>query len=130
MAARVIHRVRISRFMPEELPDLISTRMTLIERLKDWEDQESWRQFFDTYWKLIYSVARKSGLSQQDAEDVVQETVICVSKNIRNFKADSSFGSFRAWLLRMTRWRVMNRTNRRPPEEAFRFHKNHGPSQD
>lgn len=34
--------------------DSIPTRKSLLGRLKDWEDQESWHVFFDTYWKLIY----------------------------------------------------------------------------
>jgi len=28
--------------------DLIPTRQTLLSRLKDWQDQASWREFFDT----------------------------------------------------------------------------------
>ncbi len=30
--------------------DLIPTRWTLLSRLRDWDDQASWRQFFDTYY--------------------------------------------------------------------------------
>ncbi|MBI2924817.1 MAG: sigma-70 family RNA polymerase sigma factor, partial [Verrucomicrobia bacterium] len=54
----------------------LSTRRSLITRLKNWDDQEGWREFFQTYWKLIYSVAVKSGLTNEEAEDVVQETVV------------------------------------------------------
>ena len=39
--------------MKNDPDELLPTRWTLIERLKNWDDQESWRQFFDTYWKLI-----------------------------------------------------------------------------
>jgi len=61
---------------PEEL---IPTRRSLLSRLKDWDDQESWKDFFDTYWKLVYGVAIKAGLSDQEAQDVVQETVLSVA---------------------------------------------------
>ena len=54
----------------------IPTRWSLISRLKDWDDRESWKNFFDTYWKLIYGAAIKAGLSDVEAEEVVQETVI------------------------------------------------------
>jgi len=38
----------------EDCPaDSIPTRSSLLGRLKDWEDQESWRDFFETYWRLI-----------------------------------------------------------------------------
>ena len=67
--------------MPNVEPDsFLSTRRSLITRLKDWDDHEGWREFFQTYWRLIYSVAIKSGLTDSEAEDVVQETVVTVSK--------------------------------------------------
>jgi len=99
--------------MNKENDDLIPTRWSLIGRLKDWDDQESWRQFFDTYWKLIYGVAMKSGLTHTEAQDVVQETVISVSKNMKDFKADPAFGSFKSWLLNLTRWRITDQVRRR-----------------
>ena len=40
-----------------------------LARLQDLTDQESWKDFFDTYWRLIYSVAIKSGLSDAEAQD-------------------------------------------------------------
>ncbi|MEC9042201.1 MAG: sigma-70 family RNA polymerase sigma factor, partial [Verrucomicrobiota bacterium] len=52
------------------------TRKSLIERLNDWEDQKSWDDFYRTYWRLIYSVAIKSGLRNEEAFDAVQETII------------------------------------------------------
>ena len=63
--------------------EFIPTRHSLLSRLKDWNDQESWRVFFDTYWKLIYHAAVKAGLSDAEAQDVVQDTVISVMKSGR-----------------------------------------------
>ena len=99
--------------MKNDPDELLPTRWTLIERLKNWDDQESWRQFFDTYWKLIYGVAIKSGLTHPEAQDVVQETVMSVCKNMPNFKADPAFGSFKAWLLNLTRWRITDQFRKR-----------------
>jgi RNA polymerase sigma-70 factor (ECF subfamily) len=99
--------------MKNDPDDLLPTRWTLIERLKNWDDQESWRQFFDTYWKLIYGVAIKSGLTHPEAQDVVQETVMSVCKNMTNFKADPAYGSFKAWLLTLTRWRITDQVRKR-----------------
>ena len=75
---------------------LAATRLSLIERLGDWRDQRHWQEFFDTYWRLIYSVARKSGLSDDEAQDVVQETVLTVAKNIGKYERGA--GSFKSWL--------------------------------
>jgi RNA polymerase sigma factor (sigma-70 family) len=99
--------------MKNDSDQLLATRWTLIERLKNWDDQESWRQFFNTYWKLIYGVAIKSGLTHPEAQDVVQETVMSVCKNMQNFKADPAYGSFRAWLLNLTRWRITDQIRKR-----------------
>ena len=34
----------------------LPTRQTLLSRLKNWDDQSSWREFFNLYWRLIYGV--------------------------------------------------------------------------
>src|SRR5215203_1783797 len=73
---------------------MLATRNSLIERLGDWEDRAKWQEFFDTYWRLIYGVARKSGLSDAEAQDVVQETVVSVAKNIGRY--DKKAGSFKS----------------------------------
>ena len=91
----------------------IPTRWSLISRLRDWDDQESWRDFFDTYWKLIYGVAIKAGLSNVEAQEVVQETVIAVARKIHDFKTDPAFVSFKAWLLHLTRWRIADQFRKR-----------------
>jgi len=109
--------------MPHESDELLPTRWTLISRLKSWDDDESWREFFDLYWKLIYGVAVKSGLSPAEAQDAVQETVISVCKNIKSFKADPARGSFKSWLMQLTRWRVLDQVRKRPREEVARQHR-------
>jgi RNA polymerase sigma-70 factor (ECF subfamily) len=93
--------------------DPIQTRLSLLSRLADWNDQESWRVFFDTYWKLIYSTANKAGLTDAECQDVVQETVISVLKGIPNFKYDAGKGSFKGWLLRLTSWRITDQLRKR-----------------
>jgi RNA polymerase sigma-70 factor (ECF subfamily) len=95
--------------------ELIPTRRSLLSRLKDWDDQESWRDFFNTYWRLIYGVALKAGLTEAEAQDVVQETVLSVAKKMRDFHYDPSLGSFKGWLLQLTRWRITDQLRKRPP---------------
>jgi RNA polymerase sigma-70 factor (ECF subfamily) len=99
--------------------ELIPTRATLLLRLKDWQDQSSWQEFFDTYWSLIYGVALKGGLTPAEAEDVVQETMISVAKNMPDFKYDPAIGSFKGWLLKMTRWRMADQFRRRGRQEPL-----------
>ncbi len=93
--------------------DAFPTRQSLLSRLKDWEDDRSWREFFDLYWRLIYGVAVKSGLSDAEAQDVVQETVLSVAKKMKEFRYDPAQGSFKGWLLQLTGWRIANQFNKR-----------------
>ncbi len=92
--------------MSTSVDELIPTRQSLLSRLKDWDDQEGWREFFNTYWRLIYGVALKAGLSEAEAQDVVQDTVIAVARRIREFNYDPAIGSFKNWLLVITRRRI------------------------
>ena len=96
--------------------EFIPTRATLIQRLKNWQDQASWQEFFDTYWKLIYGLARKLGLSEEDAQDVVQETMVSVANRMPNFKYDPELGSFKSWLRRLIRSRISDHMRKRGVE--------------
>jgi len=100
---------------PEEI---IPTRRSLLTRLKQWDDHESWKDFFDTYWKLVYGVAVKSGLNENEAQEVVQETVIAVAKKMHDFKYDPAVGSFKGWLLHITRCRIADQLRKRYREKA------------
>jgi len=89
--------------------DPSGTRKTLINRLrKTNSDTRSWSEFYDLYWKLVYSVALKAGLSEADAQDVVQETFLKVSKSIKKFDYDPNRGRFRNWLCLITKQQVAN----------------------
>lgn len=103
----------MSQIMTSRPDDFIPTRYSLLSRLQDWDDQESWKDFFDTYWRLIYSFALKSGLSDAEAQDAVQETVLSVAKNIHKFKRDPQLGSFKGWLRNLTRWRIADQLRKR-----------------
>ncbi len=93
--------------------ELIPTRASLIQRLKNWQDSASWQDFFQIYWKLIYGFARKAGLTDDEAQEVVQETLISVAKHMPTFQYDPSIGSFKAWLLTMVRWRILGQFRKR-----------------
>jgi RNA polymerase sigma-70 factor (ECF subfamily) len=104
--------------------ELIPTRATLIERLKNWQDQASWQEFFDIYWQLIYCVGRKGGLTEPEAQDVVQETLVAVARHMPTFKYDPQLGSFKGFLLKMARWRITDQLRKRGP--LSRQHKYRG----
>src|SRR5688572_14489028 len=95
--------------------DPLPTRFSLLARIKNPNDEESWRTFVDTYSNFIRGVALKAGLTECETDDVVQEIFVMVSEKIADFKADPQFGSFKAWLMQQTRWRIADQFRKRMP---------------
>ena len=98
------------------------TRWSLLNRLKNLDDSESWREFFDIYWRLIYGVAIRSGLTDAEAQDAVQETLIVVAKKMPDFKTNSEAGSFKGFLLLITRRRIADQLRKRHAQPEARPH--------
>ena len=98
--------------------ELIPTRQSLLLRLKDAEDHKSWQDFLNTYGPFIYGVAVKSGLTMVEAQEVVQETVISVSKKMPEFTYDPKIGAFKGWLMRLTHWRIKDQLRKRLRDAA------------
>lgn len=94
------------------------TRRSLIARLHNWQDQRSWDEFYRTYWRLIYAVARQAGLRDDEAWDTVQETILAIAKQSRTGGYDPQKGSFKQWLWHQTRWRINDCFRQRTPDTA------------
>ena len=103
--------------MPLTRTEFLVTRRSLVDRLGDWNDGKRWQQFFDSYWKLIHRAARQAGLTESEAQEVVQETLITVAKKIEQLKYDPAIGSFKGWLLNITRWRIADQFRKRKGTE-------------
>src|SRR5262245_19669372 len=100
------------------VPDTFTgTRRSLLARLKSWDDSEGWREFFDRYGKLIYRFAMQAGLRDAESQDVVQETLLAVAKQMPGFRYDPVKGSFRRWLFNQTRWRIADAFRKRQRAE-------------
>jgi RNA polymerase sigma-70 factor (ECF subfamily) len=102
----------------------LKTRRSLLSRLRNLDDHESWRDFFELYWRMLYRVARRAGLGEADAEDVVQETVVAVARQMPRFRYDAARGSFKGWLFRIVGRRVtdhLRRVYREPPRAETVF---------
>jgi RNA polymerase sigma factor (sigma-70 family) len=95
------------------------TRKSLIARLDNWEDQKTWDEFYQTYWKLIYAVAIKAGLRSDEAFDCVQETILSIAKQSKKNIYDPEQGSFKTWLMNMTRWRINDQFRKRKKDTAM-----------
>jgi RNA polymerase sigma factor (sigma-70 family) len=86
----------------------IQTRPSLISRLKQECNEDSWEEFFSLYSGLIYQLARRHELPDSEAEDVVQETMLKVIKAMKTFTYDPQQGSFKSWLMTITRRSIID----------------------
>ena len=95
-------------------PDQIyATRSTLLVRLKDLDNQQAWQEFFDVYWTLLFNFARRAGLNESDAEEVVMDTVETVARKIEDFEYNRQTGRFKSWLLTIVRFKLGDRFRKR-----------------
>ena len=102
--------VSIVSSMPK---DSLPTRASLLRRLRDLADDGSWKEFYERYRRFILQAARRKGLSPQDAEDVLQDTVVSVARGLPNFVYNPALCSFKGWLMTITCRRVADQLRRR-----------------
>jgi RNA polymerase sigma-70 factor (ECF subfamily) len=91
----------------------LQTRPSLLNRLKSGDDPQSWKEFYRTYGGLIRFFAAKAGLTEDEAEEVVQETAIGVARRLPEFTYDPKVCRFKTWLLNLTRWRIQDQLRKR-----------------
>jgi len=74
------------------------TRPSLLIRLRDRADNDAWRSFNRLYGPLIFDFCRCRGLQESDAAEVMQETLLQITKSIQTFQYDPQRGRFRGWI--------------------------------
>lgn len=89
------------------------TSATLINRVKDLDDNEGWRDFYDRYRGLVLNIGRQRGLTTAEAEEVGQEVFSRVARNIGAFETGGRPGAFRRWLGQLTMWCAIDAQRRR-----------------
>jgi RNA polymerase sigma factor (sigma-70 family) len=123
MAVRLLNKtITDMDFLADDtLRSPLRTRHSLLRRVCDWEDATGWREFYGLYRTLIYGLARRSGLSHADADEVTQDVFQRIGQTIHGFECDPARGSFRGWLMNLTRWRIANKFARRPLHQKSSF---------
>jgi RNA polymerase sigma factor (sigma-70 family) len=86
--------------------ELLTTKPSLLLRIRQPHDAAAWRQFAETYAPLVYGHLRKRGLQDADAADVAQDVLRSVAARIGQFEYDPARGSFRGWLLSVVQSRL------------------------
>jgi RNA polymerase sigma-70 factor (ECF subfamily) len=109
---------RCSRTLQTMTHDL-ATSLSLLGRLKHAAQNRDWEDFYDRYSPVILSFAQKCGLDFSGAEDVLQETVICLIQKLPNFEYDPRKGKFRNWLRQIVKNKAREQLRRSGVERTI-----------
>jgi RNA polymerase sigma-70 factor (ECF subfamily) len=105
--------------MTSDEPSSIQTRPSLLGRVKSGMDSESWNEFYRIYAKLVHDFAIKAGLNDTEADDIVQETFIGISRHLPEYRYDPKVCRFKTWLLNQTTWRIKDQLKKRRRKSSF-----------
>ena len=75
-----------------------ATTATFLRRLHTSNSEPVWNRLVVRFRRPIVSFARRLGLSEPDAEDVAQDTLLTFSVNYRKGRYDVSKGRLSSWL--------------------------------
>src|SRR5712671_2245899 len=105
--------------MADDEHSSIQTRPSLLDRLKTGDDTESWQEFYRIYGKLVRDFALQAGLTDTEADEVVQETAIAMARHLPDFRYDPKVCRFKTWLLNQSSWRIKDQLKKRQRATAF-----------
>ncbi len=93
--------------------DALSTRRSQLERLRNLDDKTVWAEFVGRYRGLVHGLAAKAGLGPDEAEDVVQDTLVAIARKMPGFVYQPERCSFQGWIRHVAACRIIDRIRRR-----------------
>ena len=74
------------------------TRLTLIQRAQNPDDEVAWNEFVEVYKNYIYVIVRQMGVNDKDCEDILQQILVKLWKRLPTFEYGVNKSKFRTWL--------------------------------
>jgi RNA polymerase sigma-70 factor (ECF subfamily) len=81
---------------------MAQTSLSLLERLREQTDVDAWKRLVTVYTPLISGWLRRHGVATADAEDLTQEVLAVVIREVPQFRHNQRPGAFRSWLRTIT----------------------------
>jgi len=82
--------------------DQYQTRATLIQRVQNQHDEQSWEEFVRVYRRYIYAIIRSMNISEHDTEDILQQVLINLWNSLPKMDYNK-INRFRSWLSTVTK---------------------------
>ena len=94
------------------------TSLSLLNRLRRSPESDSWDRLVELYAPLLRAWLRKYDVQVSDADDLTQEVLLAVSKDLGKFEHGGQPGAFRGWLkaILVNRLRKFWRSRDRRPQ--------------
>jgi RNA polymerase sigma factor (sigma-70 family) len=103
------HRVRLPPVIGQT-----TTHASLLARLSGGGDTAVWTEFCDRYEELIRAFVRRRGVVAADADDVVQDVMLALTRSMPGFVYDPTKGKFRSYLKTVVLHAISRRFRQKP----------------
>ena len=99
---------------------MTETPHSLLQRLRENPNEESWKRLVDLYTPLLRHWLHQAGVDGADADDLMQEVFAAVVRVMPSFRHNRQRGAFRCWLraILVNRLRGFLREQRTRPQFA------------
>lgn len=81
---------------------MVETSFSLLDQLRERPDAGAWQRLVDIYTPLIHGWLRRRGLADADVDDLTQEVMTALVRELPHFEHDRRRGAFRSWLRTIT----------------------------
>ena len=88
------------------MSETFNTRMTLLGRLRNQQDDNAWQDFVFFYQKYIFTVLLRLGVPNADVEDQSQKVLLALWEKLPDFNYQAQNCKFRTWMSRIIRNKV------------------------
>lgn len=87
---------------------ILETSLSLLERLRTSPDDADWSRLIEAYSPLLRTWVLRSDVQAADADDLVQEVLLVVHRELSKFQHNQRTGAFRNWLRQIVVHRLRN----------------------
>jgi RNA polymerase sigma factor (sigma-70 family) len=94
------------------------TPISLLERLRASPDNGAWQRLADLYLPLVQRWLNHQGVESADADDLTQDILLTIVRELREFEHSGRAGAFRAWLRTITVHRLRGYWRRKQSSAA------------
>jgi RNA polymerase sigma-70 factor (ECF subfamily) len=86
----------------------METSLSLLDRLRSSSDNADWTRLVEAYTPLLRGWMSRAGVQAVDADDLVQEVLLVVHRELPAFQHNQRVGAFRSWLRQIVVHRLRN----------------------